>query len=276
MAPETTSCCERLMEDHRETEGILAQMQAVLDAGDLARLKRLFQTLKEVLDLHFACEEHGLFPVLNQYRTMMLMEIEHDDLLTAESAFADALSDSLVAGNTTPELISTFTHWSERLHAHILEEDRGIFTRADSMLEPEERLLVARKIDEVIARAKDDAAEIPALNRPTPTITQSDMTLTGAPAKPIAFDRRFDVDHASLSHIQLQAGQKLARHWAAEHQCLVLISGQAQFITDTESITLTPGQQLNIEPRFLFALEAEADTHILLFRVWPKPHFLRA
>lgn len=266
---------ELLLADHRRTERLLVELSGLIQAGqDWPSIQAAASTLIQELAIHFACEEYGLFPVLSLYKTMVLMEAEHDALLAAQARFSEALEKSLAQQDASPDLAEAFLQWAEQLRAHIYEEEHGVFPMAQTLLEPEEKALVQRKLHETLEQVRTQGEAI--LKRPTPTCRFSHPPLFMAPQKPLAYDNLFEADHASLHHIRMKAGQRFKRHWGPEHQCLLVLSGCVDWVGDAETRRLEPGDQVIMEPRFPYALAAQTDCHLLVFKVWPRPHFLRS
>ncbi len=267
-----SSCCDLLIRDHRETEALLQQIQIQIETGqDWAALQRLAQQLKDDLARHYACEEFALFPVLSQYRTMMLMEVEHDKLLSTEEDFYQALkSDPL----DRAMVAQRFQQFEAQLKAHILEEEQGVFPYADRVLEPEESQMVGRKLAEVDTAIRCGRLA-GTLHRPEPQWVFKAESLFETPKDRIRFNKCFEQDLTSLHHIVLPQGQRLKEHMSGQHQCLIVLEGAVQILNERSQLSLKAGQQVDIEPRLYISMEALEDSHLLLLKVWPKPHFLR-
>ncbi len=268
---------ELLLEGHRQTEQLLSRLREVLDnmRDDVSSVTRpeslpdLFQALKQDLLLHFACEEHGLLAVLTPYRSMVLMHEEHDQLW-------DMLEAVETAMNSSGDATDAFNNLDEALRSHILEEETGVFQYADQVLEPEEKALVARKSKEFYERVQSEPglAEF-ILKRPEPHFDVNVTSLFQMPDRPIHYQTLFEREHTTVQRVSLKAGKSLSRHWAAQYQFIVVLSGQVRFISDTETVCLEPGMSIQMDPHLYFAFEAQEDTQLLLFKVWPRPHFLR-
>ena len=273
-----TNCCERLIAEHRATEALLERLRRSLPKGSnwhenqVIEAQSLYQQLAGALKAHFVLEEQGLFALLNQYRSMILMEVEHDDLLALQQAFAEALDTAVTAPAMTPELLASFVAWDERLRAHIVEEDRGIFPLAETTLLPEEKQMVLRRFDELDAGFE---ASPPMLIRPEPAYEIARTDIFEAPDRPIRFQALYEREQALIQHIALRAGETLARHWVAQHQCIVVVSGQVEFRTDSDTHVLDAGQRLNIDSRLYFSLSAVTDVSLLCLKIWPHPYYTK-
>lgn len=280
-----TSCCELLIAEHRRTEDLLQRLEVLLrrivlpqagEATNWLAVRKAYQVLAKDLHRHFVLEEQALFAVLNQYRTMILMEVEHDDLLTLQNQFASRLAgiteDGPLPEAETEALLASFEAFKERLCGHIREEERGVFPLAEEKLEPEEKRRVLRRYAELL-----DAPEPSALNlvRPAPGFQITNTELFNGSDKPMAYQTLYEREHSSLQHVRIQAGQKQALHWAGQHQHVVVLSGQVVFETVQEAHTLVSGDAVTIDSRLVYAFSAVKDTQLLVFRTWPHPHYCK-
>jgi hemerythrin-like domain-containing protein/mannose-6-phosphate isomerase-like protein (cupin superfamily) len=265
-----------LLSEHKDTERLLQQLDAKLASqADLAQVKALFDEIILELDRHFACEEHALFPVLSQYRTMILLEVEHDNLLDLRESALRELEKSLEQQQATPALHPSMKQFAEVLRAHMVEEESGIFPQADALLEPEEKAMVKRKLEEMARWVRQPEVGEVLLERPNPTFNITKTNVLKPSDKPIVYKKLFGEEHASVHHLYLQPGEELSYHWASEHQCMIVLAGEVVFKTPHEEFPLEPGTQINIDPRYRFALRALSYAHLMVFKVWPRPHFVR-
>lgn len=260
------SCCHQLYTDHETTRILLKQLQeGVQQENSITQLMQTLNMFKQTLAHHYACEQLGLFPVLNLYRPMVLLEVEHDDLTQAQEQFEIALQQK-----NWSVIQTTFNLFADSLNGHMLEEERGVFPLADTLLEPEERQLVERKISEISA-----LTSLPTLNTPEPIYQKKHYWQEFEPSKPIRFQTLFDTEQTQVQQIQLTAGEELKRHWSPQHQCLLLLSGELLFITDQQTERLTAGAQISLSPHLWFSLQAIQSSELFIIKVWPKPYFLR-
>jgi quercetin dioxygenase-like cupin family protein/hemerythrin len=272
----TSTFYDRLLSDHRKTEALLMELSVLIREGKAWEdIEGLYHTLITELECHFAGEEYGLFPVLSQYKTMVLMEVEHEDLLEAQERFYEALCQSQKAKTATENLNPLFEEFQDMLLCHIKEEEQGIFPMAEECLEPEEKALVQRKLEEAYTLITSGQSGAEFLERAKPTCQITHHDFFGTPGKPKQYHKLFGAEHASVHHIQLQAGESFKTHWAPEHQCLLVIQGEVVLRTETEEYSLATGDQVTMTPRFPFALLAKQDSHLLAIKVWPRPHFIR-
>jgi hemerythrin-like domain-containing protein/mannose-6-phosphate isomerase-like protein (cupin superfamily) len=276
------NCCELLIAEHRRTEEILGRLSALLEDifctsaynhQSWQSVRKLYGVLAQDLHQHFALEEKALFSVLSQYRTMMLMEVEHDDLLALQSAFAEQLAIMGASAHGAEALMHRFFTFKNRLQAHILEEEQGIFPLAEEVLEPEEKRKVMRLYTELLEEKQMGGLS---LIRPQPGFSVSSTELFKPFSKPMNYQSLYEKEHTSLQHLRIKAGQKQAMHWAGQNQCLLVISGEVAFETPEAIHMLKPGDMVRLDSRLIFALSAVADTHLLVFKAWPHPHYTKS
>lgn len=276
----SVSILDLLRRDHRDCDALLAQMRERLDGdtpGDSAAFEAFaadFARLRQTLQQHYLREEYGLFPLLHQYRTMVLLQVEHDDITEHENALEAALSAGAEHRVIGAETRACFQRFCDRLQAHVREEETGVFMLAESVLEPEEKALAARKYQE-IAEAVNTCGEPPVLERPQPVMQVHPDSVFDASERPIVYATVFQEEQASVQRLWLAAGAALTRHWSAQHQYMVLLRGAVTLTTDHDTTALTPGQSVSVSPRFAFSLAASEDSCLMVTKVWPRPHFRR-
>ncbi len=66
--------------------------------------------------------------------------------------------------------------------------------------------------------------------------------------------------------IAIPAGQQLADHTAPSPAMLIMIEGQAKFITGSEQIELMPGSVVHIPAGVAHRIEATSKSHFVLVR----------
>lgn len=277
-----TNCCDLLIAEHRQTESGLTRLQATLDRlskGEMTdnayweTLSRFYAGWAADLYRHFVLEEEALFSLLSQYRSMLLMTVEHDDLCALQAAFEEALSHSVNAKRAHPDLLPRFQAFQTRLQAHILEEERGIFPLAESRLLPEEQQLALRRYEEILGQSAQGV--VLGLSRPEPAFQVIKTALFDPVEKPLSYETLYEREHASVQHIRMQAGVRQALHWVGPHQCLFLLSGSVTLETHQAQMQLSPGQCVTLDSQLYFALQAQTDAHLLNFKVWPHPHYTK-
>lgn len=273
------------MDDHRETERRLTQLANCLNQTDWAlRLPEQVAQLEAQLASHYVLEEQALLTMLHPYRTMMLLEAEHDDLLIRQRDFTDtarqeAQPDESEGPQQHPpseRLRTRFDAFQSQLRAHLYQEDHRIFPWAESVLSPEEKQTVLRRRAELEQAQHGDHP--PRLIRPVPqwAVRATHLMATDTPsARPLQYETLYEREHSRVQHIRLRAGHGMNRHWSGQHQCIVVISGQVRLQCDDGEALLSPGDEAILDSRLYFSLHALSDTHLLSFQVWPHPHYTK-
>jgi hemerythrin-like domain-containing protein/quercetin dioxygenase-like cupin family protein len=278
-------CCELLIAEHRRAEELMGRLDVLLRqmvaSGDptrpqLPEIQTTYAALSEDLHRHYALEEKALFPILSQYRSMMLLQVEHEDLLTLQNEFAQHLA-RVTQGEPeyladSPLLLKRFQAFKDRLFAHILEEERGIFPLANDRLESEEKFKVLRLTNALI-EANDPRAYD--LDRKTPSFTLEKAKPPTSSYKPMEYQTLFEQEHNIVQTVRLQAGQKQALHWAGQTQFMLVLSGELNFEANGNGHALGAGDTLTIDSRLRFALSAVTEALLIVFKVWPHPHYTK-
>lgn len=264
-------CTTRLDVDHRLTETVLAHLAGLIENADWQKAREEYELLKFALTKHFALEEKALFSQLNGYQTMILMELEHDHLLELMNTLSVCLEGDEQGSIDAEQVTRTFKTLEERLKAHILEEDRGVFPLTQTLLTDAERQAVYDDLETLVHAQDVDWVSI--LTRAEPQCAVDTVPLFEAPTQPIALATLFESGHDSVKLYFLQAGQSLSPHWAGEDCCLLVLSGTGVLKLTDASHDLAPGSRVRMSPRLRHAVEARTDLTFLQIRIWPWPHF---
>lgn len=264
--------CESLTLEHRATEKLLEKLESMLNnlnpehplsEEDEKPLRQLFGQLKNELAVHFVCEEEGLFPVLSRYHPMVLMELEHDDLMALRDKFEALLEESGQNPPAVRQLVETGLTWSKELQDHIGREDHGIFPTAEKALNEKEK----QQVIEAMAKIRREAQmQIPKLQRDLVELKPFEMNLEKLLAKPVDIQLLAEQGMVQIKQLDIQGGQEMKRYWSPKTIALVLVSGNAQLISDNpdESMTLKPGQGALMTPRFYHGIKALEDSRFLM------------
>ena len=276
------TCCELLIAEHRRTERFLAELESALiplcEAGSGERPQWLavyaqYEVLAHDLYRHFVLEERALFSLLSPYRTMMLMEVEHDDLLALQKNFETLLKESLSSGQAEMNVLKAFQDFKTRLSGHILEEERGVFPMAEQLLLPEEKEKSRQLYEESLSRFEEQS--LPLL-RTEPAFQVLETRLSADVDRPLGYETLFSREHSEVQHIRIQAGARQNLHWVGPHQFVVVFSGAVELETKTGRTVLKSGDAVTLDSRLYFSFHALTDTHLLAFKVWPHPHYTKS
>lgn len=284
-----------LLDQHNETRTQFDEIETLLaaltsDPALLIRLQQAWQQCYQALLHHYALEEYALFPVISQYRPMVLMTIEHDDLLVMQHRLSDVLQaatpETLDARMTA--ITGAWEAFSKQLMAHMVEEERGIFPLVTEFCEPEEQAMIERKLRELNTQPLQRQLPVPegvltanALHvGPLPHLTQA-----------ISLNALVDFEHVQVQQVFLKQGQAYKHHWAAEHRTLWVLSGELYVqvdgpivnkagstvtdLSEASTAMLHQGDQLSLAPRTWSQWTALSDVSLMVVKVWPRPYFIR-
>jgi hemerythrin-like domain-containing protein len=255
--------------DHERTRQQLAAFGAMLRDATASDADRLacFQSLLNELKQHLVCEEQAFFPILGRYRPMILLAVEHEDLMAAGTDVLQALQADSTGQD---QILGAMDHFQNRLAAHMDEEESGVMPFAHSAMAPEEHAWVARRVEELREQMRDPAVLERLWQRETPRSQRGSLPAFEAATRPIQYHPLFSSSQAQVQQLSLHSGQALARHWSPQHQWLLLLSGQVVFYhASGEAETLDVGDCMTLEPRYCFSLEATCDATLLLVKAWP-------
>ena len=89
--------CESLIREHRQMETMLSQLEQSLSglshqgADPVNAMRAVMAQVVPEMNTHFACEEQVLFPAVSPYHPMVLMEVEHEELMALRQQLLDLL-----------------------------------------------------------------------------------------------------------------------------------------------------------------------------------------
>ncbi|PIC64287.1 hypothetical protein CSV79_07400 [Sporosarcina sp. P13] len=76
-----------------------------------------------------------------------------------------------------------------------------------------------------------------------------------------------NVDNATLTNIQLQAGQEIAEHDSKNEAFIIVRKGKVRFMVEGEPVEVTPDNILHMAPLEKHNLYAIEDTDLVLVQV---------
>lgn len=275
------SATASLVAEHRQMETLLAQLVSVTEAGfDLQAARRLFEAIQQDMRIHFACEEWVLFPMMAPHRSMVLMEVEHDEIF----ARRDAVAQALARGGSQGEVVPVVKSFVDYLTTHIREEDTGVFPFCESRLSVAEK----ERVVEGMARLRGlhQQEPLPAIVRaetafqllPSPA-NQPEQANQPEPTVPKAIQLKAQAQGECLEikRLVLQPGAALASHWTPHQLVVVCLRGRFVYEakgadeTTRETHTLQPGDAVVMTPRLYYALSvpstaAEESEALLMYQ----------
>ena len=267
MMPDTTQAllaCDVLIAEHREMEGFLDTLEGLLATVSnhpeqkwLSETQMILAKISAHINTHFTCEEQGLFPVLEKYHPMVLMEAEHEELV--------ALRDQTLTHfeqKAFTDLKETGMLLSKELRDHIAREDGGIFPAAERDMDDSDKQIAIEKMSAIREAAK--TTPTPAISRPDRYFKAFEVPAEQAFARPVNVQKLLESAGTTVKELAIKGGEALAEHWSPHPVVLYCLSGKARFEANGEQQALKPGNGLYFSPQLKHALFAETDSRFLL------------
>ncbi len=258
--------CTSLTQEHRQMEKLLEKLKqalAELNASHgLDAVKAVMDKIEPEMNTHFACEEQVLFPAVTPYHPMVLMEVEHEELIALRGELLTLLASGEQSSEKTFQLQEIGNRFISDMLDHIGREDAGIFPTCERALSDDEKEAVIAGMQEVRQQA---------LQKPTPSITRPERTfqsyqldLSSEPQRDILSTRIFDDTSIEAKQITVQAGKALAAHWTPKKALLICLRGEGIFTANEEEQSLVPGTIIRMSPQLRHSVSAKTQCDILL------------
>ncbi len=271
--PETQSkleACASLIREHREMEKMLEAFGQTLaglnpDAAannNLASVRAAMAEITPEMNTHFACEEQVLFRIVSPYHPMVLMEVEHEELMAMREGILELLDLDALNAEQITQLQEIGNRFISEMYDHIGREDVGIFPTCERALSDDEKRDVIDGMDEIRRQAKTEATPTPV--PPEKTFEYHALDLTSAPQRAIMSQRLFENNGTEAKHITIRGGDALASHWSPKEGILICLQGEGVFTANEQEKPLTPGTVITMSPQLLHGITAKADCHLLL------------
>jgi hemerythrin-like domain-containing protein len=257
--PSSLSFLNSLMAEHQTMIQSLKALEDAIESKNLSQAQELFQGILNDMRVHFACEEQVLFPMVHPYRTMVLMEVEHDEIFTRRDVFYETLN-SPTDWKTIQE---AFERFSGYLTTHIHEEDTGVFPFCAKVLSEYEKQRVAQGM--AALRQQDLINPLSPILRPEGqfnlfSVQPHDWEMQ---AKPIQIQLLTKGETFEIKQLFLKAQAALASHWAPHQLTLICQTGKLLFESQDKQLILTPGDTVTLSPRLYYALTALEPSQVL-------------
>lgn len=271
MISDTTSqlqVCESLIQEHRQMEAMLTQLEHGLgcltspEPELVEAIRKIMDQIIPEMNTHFACEEQVLFPAVTPYHPMVLMEVEHEELMALRQEVLDILGQSAINVAEISKLQTIGTRFISDMLDHIGREDGGVFPTCERALSPTEKQAVIDGMAELRAKAKRQPT--PAIQRPEHSFEAQQIDLTTPAQRAVFSERLVDADGLEVKHLVIQAGKSIPEHWAPKQGTLICLQGQGLFQADNRKIPLVPGTTIIMSPQLRHSVQADTDCHLLL------------
>jgi hemerythrin-like domain-containing protein/quercetin dioxygenase-like cupin family protein len=262
--------CDSLTEEHRQVEVLLKSLESYLEqiGPECAlsweirlHIQELLQKIAREVDIHFVCEEQGLFPYLSQYHPMVLMEVEHEDLLKLRQELIEAFYESGLNPERIPAFIALSLQFIHELRDHIGREDYGIFPLAERDLQEREKEHVMKKM-ETLRQHTSQGASISIVRAPK-TYQLYKLNLEEPMVQPVQNKTALAAMDTVIKQVSLQKGARLDPHWSPHRVAVTCLSGLAKIEMNDHEEILHPGEGLMMAPRLLHGIKALEDTRLM-------------
>ncbi|MBX2861150.1 MAG: hemerythrin domain-containing protein [Vampirovibrio sp.] len=262
--------CEPLLKHHEQLEALLLRLDGLLGTCDAP--EEYVSVLAEItpcLNMHLACEEEGLFPVISKYHSMVLMEVEHEELTKGTQQLQQLLGELKEAPAKLPAFKALCKQFISDHLDHIGRENNGIFPMVERELSLTEKETVLEKVREVEQRAAQEP--IGPIQRKAKTFQPFALNLDDVSEKPVQAFRLSAVDAFDVKHMVVKAGHSLAEHWSPNAIFMLCMKGKGRWFSrpdkDAELVghlDLAPGVGVAMDPQLLHGVEAQEDCHLVL------------
>jgi len=254
--------CESLIQEHRQMEQRLESLERLLSLGELEQARSVMAQIEPEMNTHFSCEEQVLFPAVSPYHPMVLMEMEHEELMALRTQFQHLLNQSEIGDAELGVIQTTGNHFISNMMDHIGREDAGIFPACERSLSDSEKTSVIMGMKSLREKACDVG-----LPTPTPPVRSFEVfkiNLQSPVEKPLFSERLLDNGTLEIKHLIIKAGESLPSHWSLKQGTLVCLSGDGIFRANQEQVDLRAGVSIVMSPQLLHNIQAHTDCHLLL------------
>lgn len=249
-------------------ESMLTQLEHCL--GDLStqgaeKIEAVRVIMAQVvpeMNTHFACEEQVLFPAVSPYHPMVLMEVEHEELMALRQELLDTLGKSAINTEDASKLQAVGTRFISDMLDHIGREDGGVFPTCERALSSAEKQAVIEGMAELRTNAKQQP--MPAIQRPERSFEIQQIDLTTPAQRAVFSERLVDAESLEIKHLVIQAGKSIPDHWAPKQGTLICLQGQGLFQAGDKETRLISGTVIKMSPQLRHAIQADIDCHLLL------------
>lgn len=267
--------CASLIEEHRQMETLLGKLKQALAELDstqgLNAVKALMGEIEPEMNTHFACEEKVLFPAVTPYHPMVLMEVEHEELIALRDELLALLSNNneeqtLEKADT---LQKTGNHFIDYMLDHIGREDAGIFPMCERALSNDEKEAVIAGMTDIRKQAAQTPT--PSITRPERTFQSYQLDLSSEPQRELFSKQIFEDATLKVKQITIQAGKSMAAYWTPKQAIIICMRGEGTFMANDEELALVPGTIVKMSPQLRHGVSAKTDCD-LLFLLQDAPY----
>lgn len=265
-APSERQACNSLTLEHQQMEQLLGLLKQELSQLNSTRnttpVLALMSQIEQEINTHFACEEQVLFAAVSPYHPMVLMEVEHEELVATSTELLGLLDgEAATTAETITQIQDKGHQFVSDMLDHIGREDAGIFPTCEKALSPSEKEQVIQGMATI--RAESRERPTPAITRPDKTFQVYPLDLLSVPQRALMSERVFETGESEAKHLTIRAGDSLTSHWIPQQALLICLRGEGDFVANEQTKPLTPGTTIVMSPQLQHAIVATADCHLL-------------
>jgi hemerythrin-like domain-containing protein len=273
---QTVQVCDSLLQEHRAMEALLDELDGALSrlqvATGIQPVQAVMDRIVPEMNTHFACEEQALFPAVSPYHPMVLMEVEHEELIALRGDLLQHCAQPGLSEEGLQAIRDLGGRFIQEMLDHIGREDAGIFPTCERALSIDEKEAVIEKMAQI--RRDAQQSPTPSIQRPLRTLEVVQMDLSQAIQRPIFSSRLMESDGLEVKHLIVQGGQSLAAHWSPKEIVLICMQGSGVLMAsenkEAQEIPLMPGTVVRMSPQLRHGVAATSDCHLLLL-LQPMP-----
>lgn len=260
--------CDSLTQEHRYMETLLEQLEGLLPQlqdnshDGRSSVTTLLSHIEGEMNTHFACEEKALFPAVTPYHPMVLMEVEHEELIALRDSVLALLKKSDCDDTDLAQIKTLAQQFMMDMRDHIAREDAGIFPACETSLSEDEKSDVIAGMAKI--RADAATAPTPSISRPDKQTVRVQLDLESPLQRAVFSERLLNQTHLEVKHLSIQAGQAISTHWSPKSIVLTCLAGEGTFSVDGEETPLKPGLCVTLSPQMEHSVQAKTDCHFLL------------
>lgn len=265
---------ESLSGEQHEIERLLDQLESYesvpMDSWREEQLAQLLQDLEMLTNTHFTCEEYGLFPILKKYHPMVLMEKEHDLMISLREEVRDAFHHFRDYPLTAPSFKEKVKHFVSEMRRHFKQEQQGIYRIAERDLSPQEKEQVVNTMMEL--RTKAGSGLIYTIQRAEKHFYPFKSDLSQTFSKPVASHKLLERPDVIIKQISIRAGEPQTEQWAPTRSIAICQRGTVKCYMKGQELTLDPGAGILIEAGLVPSYEAVTNCDLLFIIEQEQSH----
>lgn len=258
-----------LIEEHEHIRALLNSLKASLSVisqrqapEEIHKAQTIAQELSALKNTHTTCEEEALFAALAKHHPLLILEVEHEELLLKRAGLVSGIFGYSFPESCTNQLYQQGLEYIDLLMRHMKKEEQAIFPLAEKSLSPEEKQWVFAKMEDIRARAR-------VLPTPEPTHASKQLHSFHFPMEDhleesIHSNSLLAMPNLEVKALAIEAGASLATHWSTKLLLLLLTSGEAQWHGINQDLTLRKGDGIVLDPLLPHSIEAVQDCRFLM------------